>query len=148
MASFIRHGKKVYICLLPKPAFRNMLIYRLSQLEETMRHTRKNWITRYQRSHSFSSNPPRASFLLAVSSKSRKELSRIMKVSEFALIHVQPSISVDPNYCFSILEIVELGVVIGKGGRDITQANASSHISGYSACCLLSEPRRSVASRL
>jgi len=26
---------------------------------------------------------------------------------------------------------VELGVVIGKGGRDITQGNASSHIAGY-----------------
>ncbi|KAH9484468.1 Acylpyruvase FAHD1, mitochondrial [Psilocybe cubensis] len=26
---------------------------------------------------------------------------------------------------------VELGVVIGKGGRDITQANAESHIAGY-----------------
>ncbi|KAG6825705.1 hypothetical protein H0H92_002763 [Tricholoma furcatifolium] len=26
---------------------------------------------------------------------------------------------------------VELGLVIGKGGRDITQANAASHIAGY-----------------
>ncbi|KAJ7355846.1 hypothetical protein DFH08DRAFT_803785 [Mycena albidolilacea] len=26
---------------------------------------------------------------------------------------------------------VELGVVIGKGGRDITQANAESHVAGY-----------------
>lgn len=28
---------------------------------------------------------------------------------------------------------VELGVVIGKGGRDITQQNADSHIAGYGA---------------
>ncbi|KAJ7286504.1 hypothetical protein C8J57DRAFT_1287845 [Mycena rebaudengoi] len=26
---------------------------------------------------------------------------------------------------------VELGVVIGKGGRDISQANAESHVAGY-----------------
>lgn len=27
---------------------------------------------------------------------------------------------------------VELGLVIGKGGRDISEANAEEHISGYS----------------
>ena len=29
---------------------------------------------------------------------------------------------------------VELGVVIGKGGRDIAQADADSHVAGYSTC--------------
>jgi hypothetical protein len=31
---------------------------------------------------------------------------------------------------------VELGVVIGKGGRDISQLNAGSHIAGYSMSVL------------
>lgn len=34
----------------------------------------------------------------------------------------------------SFLRIVELGLVIGKGGRDIAQDNAGSHVAGYSAC--------------
>lgn len=29
---------------------------------------------------------------------------------------------------------VELGVVIGKGGRDIPEAHADSHIAGYGEC--------------
>jgi 2-keto-4-pentenoate hydratase/2-oxohepta-3-ene-1,7-dioic acid hydratase in catechol pathway len=29
---------------------------------------------------------------------------------------------------------VELGVVIGKGGRDISEAKAGEYIAGYSAC--------------
>jgi 2-keto-4-pentenoate hydratase/2-oxohepta-3-ene-1,7-dioic acid hydratase in catechol pathway len=29
------------------------------------------------------------------------------------------------------LHTVELGLVIGKGGRDISQADAESHIAGY-----------------
>ena len=36
--------------------------------------------------------------------------------------------------------IVELGLVIGKTGRDIKQADAHSYISGYSACPLFSLP--------
>jgi hypothetical protein len=27
--------------------------------------------------------------------------------------------------------VVELGLVIGKGGRDISEANAEEHIAGY-----------------
>lgn len=34
---------------------------------------------------------------------------------------------------------VELGLVIGKGGRDISEANAGEHIAGYST---FPEPRR------
>ena len=29
--------------------------------------------------------------------------------------------------------LVELGLIIGKGGRDITQDKAGSHVAGYSA---------------
>jgi acylpyruvate hydrolase len=32
---------------------------------------------------------------------------------------------------------VELGLVIGKGGRDISKANAEEHIAGYGACTKL-----------
>ena len=28
--------------------------------------------------------------------------------------------------------IVELGIIVGKGGRDILRANADDHIAGYS----------------
>lgn len=38
---------------------------------------------------------------------------------------------------------MELGLVIGKGGRDITQANADAHIAGYSESrSLRAEPSR------
>ncbi|KAF8801642.1 mitochondrial protein [Phlegmacium glaucopus] len=38
---------------------------------------------------------------------------------------------------------VELGLVIGKGGRDISQANAESHIAGYSMSVLsVSHPNK------
>ena len=30
------------------------------------------------------------------------------------------------------IDLVELGVVIGKGGRDIPESEADSHVSGYS----------------
>lgn len=30
-----------------------------------------------------------------------------------------------------LAHVVELGLVIGKGGRDIKEANADSHIAGY-----------------
>ena len=36
---------------------------------------------------------------------------------------------------------VELGLVIGKGGRDISEADAEAHIAGYGACRKLL-PRR------
>ena len=33
-----------------------------------------------------------------------------------------------------LVELVELGLVIGKGGRDISEANAQEHVAGYGAC--------------
>jgi hypothetical protein len=33
--------------------------------------------------------------------------------------------------CSPIILAVELGLVIGKGGRDISEGNAGEHIAGY-----------------
>jgi len=46
---------------------------------------------------------------------------------------------------------VELGLVIGKGGRDISQVNAESHIAGYSMsvlCVSYNSNKREEVSRL
>ena len=45
------------------------------------------------------------------------------------------------SYSFTI---VELGLVIGKGGRDISQANAESHIAGYSMSVFHNPNKREV----
>jgi 2-keto-4-pentenoate hydratase/2-oxohepta-3-ene-1,7-dioic acid hydratase in catechol pathway len=41
---------------------------------------------------------------------------------------------------FELRVAVELGVVIGKGGRDISQANAESHVAGYGESSIPAEP--------
>ena len=42
------------------------------------------------------------------------------------------TVQIPPGELVSLsTHIVELGLVIGKGGRDISQANADSHIAGY-----------------
>jgi acylpyruvate hydrolase len=46
---------------------------------------------------------------------------------KYALLQVQLWISLMLNS-----NAVELGLVIGKSGRDISQANAHDHITGYS----------------
>ena len=40
-----------------------------------------------------------------------------------------------------LVDLVELGLVIGKGGRDISEANAQEHVAGYGVCT--TEPCRS-----
>lgn len=40
----------------------------------------------------------------------------------------------------TLVEVVELGLVIGKGGRDISEANADEHVAGYGALTDLCRP--------
>lgn len=58
--------------------------------------------------------------------KFHAESSHIMKVCAFLC----------DDFCSKLTRFlswaVELGLVIGKPGRDISQANAESHIAGYS----------------
>ena len=44
-----------------------------------------------------------------------------------------------------LVDLVELGLVIGKGGRDISEANAQEHIAGYGACTELCRPHQTQA---
>ncbi|XP_069838192.1 oxaloacetate tautomerase FAHD1, mitochondrial-like isoform X2 [Dendropsophus ebraccatus] len=39
-----------------------------------------------------------------------------------------------PNYTSNLHHEVELGVVIGKGGKDIAQSSAMDHVEGYALC--------------
>jgi acylpyruvate hydrolase len=39
-------------------------------------------------------------------------------------------------FWLTLVELVELGLVIGKGGRDISEANAEEYIAGYGVCAL------------
>ena len=45
--------------------------------------------------------------------------------------------TVDVVSLLTLVEPVELGLVIGKGGRDISEANAEEHIAGYGVCTVL-----------
>ena len=46
----------------------------------------------------------------------------------------------------TLVELVELGLVIGKGGRDISEANAEGHVAGYGARSDLCRPHPTQAS--
>ena len=46
----------------------------------------------------------------------------------------------------TLVELVELGLVIGKGGRDISEANAEEHVAGYGVCTDLCRPHPTQAS--
>ena len=98
---------------------------RSSPLVATTSTTSRN-STRFRKSPSSSSSRPHRTCLLKhPEQRLRSPVASwpIMKVS----LHSIPSL-----YLISRVTVVELGLVIGTPGRDISQADALKHIAGYS----------------
>lgn len=55
-----------------------------------------------------------------------------MKVSEAGDRAARGSLNRNADACAGRGGAVELGVVIGKGGRDIPESEAMDHVAGYS----------------
>ena len=127
------------------------------QLEETTLRTPRNWATPFQRNLSSSSSLLQVTFRQVANLKFHKGLLHITKVGTCqccSLLNLAVSthsniviIQCTPPRKFWYASstyyplprsffIVELGLVIGKGGRDISQLNAESHIAGYSMSVL------------
>lgn len=77
-------------------------------------------------------------FLMAVKYKFLGVLLHTMKVCVDFRKRLRLGTNNLNNTCtYHAIAVVELGVVIGKRGRDIKQSQADSHVAGYGAQCFL-----------